>query len=103
MIFGKHINRYYLRYLPMFLLGLFALVMVDYFQLKIPEYYRMVINGMNGEPIMINGEAVAFDLDFLLDQICMPLIVVVVTMTVGRFLWRICFLGSGVRLETRRA
>ena len=100
MIFGKHINRYYLRYMPMFLLGLFALIMVDYFQLKIPEYYRMVINGMNGEPILVNGEAVPFDLDFLLDQICMPLIVVVVTMTVGRFLWRICFLGSGVRLET---
>ena len=100
MIFGKHINRYYLRYMPMFLLGLFALIMVDYFQLKIPEYYRMVINGMNGEPIWVNGEAVPFDLDFLLDQICMPLIVVVVTMTVGRFLWRICFLGSGVRLET---
>ena len=100
MIFGKHINRYYLRYLPMFLLGLLALIMVDYFQLKIPEYYRMVINGMNGEPLFVNGEAVPFDLDFLLDQVCMPLIVVVVTMTVGRFLWRICFLGSGVRLET---
>ena len=100
MIFGKHINRYYVRYMPMFLLGLLALIMVDYFQLKIPEYYRMVVNGMNGEQLLINGEAVSFDLDFLLDQVCLPLIVVVVSMTVGRFLWRICFLGSGVRLET---
>ena len=29
MIFGKHINRYYLKYGPMLLLGLLALVAVD--------------------------------------------------------------------------
>ena len=28
MIFGKHINRYYLRYAPLLLLGMAALVMV---------------------------------------------------------------------------
>ena len=33
MIFGKHINRYYLRFAPMLLLGLFALGLVDYLQL----------------------------------------------------------------------
>ena len=30
MIFGKHINRYYLRFAPLILLGLVALVVVDY-------------------------------------------------------------------------
>ena len=33
MIFGKHINRYYLKFAPMLLLGLAALTMVDYLQL----------------------------------------------------------------------
>ena len=45
MIFGKHINRYYLKYAYLLLIGLAALVMVDYMQLEIPELYRMVING----------------------------------------------------------
>ena len=30
MIFGKHINRYYLRFLPLLLLGFAALIVVDY-------------------------------------------------------------------------
>lgn len=100
MIFGKHINRYYLRYSPILLLGLLALIVIDYLQLKIPEYYRMVINGMNEGQVFFEGHHVPFDLNFLLDEICMPMIVVVLSMTVGRFLWRICFFGSGIRLET---
>ena len=47
MIFGKHINRYYLRYAPILLVGLAALILVDYFQLEIPVFYRLVINGIN--------------------------------------------------------
>ena len=47
MIFGKHINRYYLRYSPVLLVGLIALIVIDYFQLIVPELYQMVINGMN--------------------------------------------------------
>ena len=37
MIFGKYINRYYLKNAPLLLLGLAALVLVDFFQLKVPE------------------------------------------------------------------
>ena len=49
MIFGKYINKYYLKNAPILILGLAALILVDYFQLFIPELYRMVINGMNGD------------------------------------------------------
>ena len=45
MIFGKHINRYYLKYAHLLLLGLAALLAVDYLQLIIPNLYQMVING----------------------------------------------------------
>jgi ATP-binding cassette subfamily B protein len=100
MIFGKHINRYYLRYGLWLLLGVLALAMIDVFQLKIPEFYRMVINGMNSGEVVLNGETVAFDMDFLLDEICLPLIIIIVCMAFGRFLWRICFFGSAVKLET---
>ena len=43
MIFGKYINRYYLRHAPALLLGILALLMVDYIQLLVPQLYRLVI------------------------------------------------------------
>ena len=43
MLFGRHINKYYIKYSPLLLLGIFSLVLVDYMQLVIPELYRMVI------------------------------------------------------------
>lgn len=99
MLFGKHINRYYIRYLPLLVGGLAALFLVDFMQLKVPELYRMVINGMNGVPFEENGQIVPFDLDFLLDRICVPMIEIVLCMVLGRFLWRICFFGAGIRVE----
>ena len=39
MIFGKYINKYYLKNAPILILGLAALILVDYFQLFIPELY----------------------------------------------------------------
>ena len=99
MIFGKHINRYYLKYLHMLILGLAALVAVDYLQLEIPKFYRMVINGMNTGFVDVDGVSVAFDLNFLLDKICLPMVTVILAMVFGRFLWRVCFFGSAVRLE----
>ena len=100
MIFGKHINRYYLRYALPLLLGLAALVAVDWFQLEIPKLYRMVINGMNGGMVEYGGEMVAFDMDFLLDRICLPLCGVIAVIVLGRFAWRVCFFGSAIRVET---
>ncbi len=100
MVFGKYINRYYLRYAPMLILGLFALVMVDFFQLEIPELYQMVINGMNNGEVTLEGVTYPFDMSFLLDRICLPMIFIILAMVVGRFLWRICFFGAGIRVET---
>ena len=99
MIFGKHINRYYLKYLGWLVLGLATLVMVDYLQLEIPKLYRMVINGMNTGIVEVEGQNIAFNMDFLLNEICMPMVYVIIAMVCGRFLWRICFFGSAVRLE----
>ena len=99
MIFGKHINKYYLKYAPMLLLGLAALVMVDYLQLEIPKLYSMVINGMNEGSVLIDGAVVVFDLDFILDRICLPMVSIILAMIFGRFLWRICFFGSAVQVE----
>ncbi|MCI8790058.1 MAG: ABC transporter ATP-binding protein [Lachnospiraceae bacterium] len=99
MIFGKHINRYYFKYAVWLLFGLSALVLVDFLQLEIPKIYRLVINGMNSGSVSVDGVQTAFDMDFLLDGICMPMLKIVLAMVFGRFLWRICFFGAAVRLE----
>ena len=99
MILGKHINRYYLRFGFWLLLGLASLVLVDILQLEIPRFYRMVIDGMTYGTVDMGGYTATFDLDFLLSEICMKLIVVIIFMVLGRFLWRICFFGSAMRLE----
>ena len=100
MIFGKHINRYYWKYLPQLLLGVAALILVDYAQLIIPELYRMLINGLNEGAVLYRGQTVPFDTAFLLDRICLPIIYIIVAMVVGRFLWRVCFFGSAIKVET---
>lgn len=99
MIFGKHINRYYFKYAGWLVLGLISLVMVDYLQLEIPKLYRLVINGMNSGVVSVDGVSTAFDMEFLLDSICMPMVGIILAMVFGRFLWRVCFFGAAVRLE----
>lgn len=98
MIFGKYINRYYLKNAPVLLLGLLALLMVDYIQLLIPQFYRLVINGVNLGQVVVNGQPLPFTKEVLLQYICLPMIWIVVLMVIGRFLWRICFFGSAVRV-----
>lgn len=98
MIFGKYINRYYLKNAPVLLLGLLALLMVDYIQLLIPQFYRLVINGVNLGQVVVNGQTLPFTKEVLLQHICLPMIWIVVLMVIGRFLWRICFFGSAVRV-----
>lgn len=100
MLFGKHINRYYIKHLPMLLLGVGALLLVDYFQLLIPEIYESVLSGMNNGYAKVDGVEYVFNIDFLLDKVCFPLAIVLVAMVLGRFLWRICFFGSGRKVET---
>ena len=100
MILGKHINRYYLKNAHLLLLGIITLVAVDYMQLLVPNLYQMVVNGISQGYVLVDGIEMAFDMDFLLDQICRPMIAVILTMVAGRFLWRVCFLGAAIRVET---
>ena len=100
MIFGKHINRYYLKYAAWLIFGIAALAMVDYMQLVLPRLYQMVVNGINDGYVLVDGERLVFDMAFLLDRICMPLVWVIISLVVGRFLWRICIFGAAIKVET---
>ena len=98
VIFGKYINRYYLKNAPVLLLGLAALLTVDYIQLLIPRLYRLVINGVNLGQVVVDGQTVAFGKEVLFQHICLPMIYIIILMVLGRFLWRVCFFGSAVRV-----
>ena len=98
MIFGKYINRYYLKNAPVLLLGLAALLTVDYIQLLIPRLYRLVINGVNLGQVVVDGQTVAFGKEVLFQHICLPMIYIIILMVLGRFLCRVCFFGSAVRV-----
>ena len=100
MIFGKHINRYYIKYGYLLLLGLVSLVTVDYLQLGIPRLYQLVVNGVSSGVVDVDGVMRQFDLDLLLDEICMPMVGIILAVVTGRFLWRAFFFGAAIRLET---
>jgi ATP-binding cassette subfamily B protein len=89
MIFGKNINRYYLKYLHYILLGIIALLLVDIYQLKFPEIVRDVIDGVH------EGWLTMDKLRSFLKQI----LIIALIMFVGRFLWRFALFGNGVRIE----
>ena len=100
MVFGKHVNRYYKKHFFALLLGVFALVAVDYFQLEVPKLYNYVVTGLEKGFVQVDGQVLPFDLNFLLDKICAPLIVTILVLAVGRFLWRICMFGTAIKVET---
>ena len=100
MVFGKYVNKYYLKHFFALFVGILALIAVDYFQLKVPEFYNYMVTGLEKGVIEIAGESFNFDLDFLLDKICAPMIFTILVMAVGRFLWRICMFGTAIKVET---
>ena len=85
----------------MLILGAIALFLVDYMQLVIPELYSAVIEGIDtGVVTSADGAIQVFDLNYILYEICRPMLFVILSLVCGRFLWRICFFGAGIKLET---
>jgi ATP-binding cassette subfamily B protein len=89
MLFGRHINKYYLKYGIFFLIGLAALVVVDYVQLEIPNIIGNIIDGL--ELKTLTKEDVVI---YIKDIAIFGLIIVF-----GRFLWRIFIFGTSWRID----
>ena len=77
----------------------FARNTVDALQLKVPQFYQMVVNGMNDGVVIIDGVERTFDMTVLLGEICMPMVWIILAMVFGRFLWRVAFFGVGIKVE----
>lgn len=89
MLFGKHINEYYLKYGVFLIIGIVALLLVDYFQLKIPDIVGDIVDGLQYKTLTK---------DQLKDYVLF-LGLVAIIMFFGRFIWRICLFGTGIRVE----
>ena len=93
MIFGKTVNKYYVRYALLFLIGAAALIVVDLFQLMIPEITRNLVNTL--EEMVILGQT---DPAFLID-IVITLAWITLFIVLGRFFWRFGIIGASRRID----
>lgn len=94
MLFGKHVNKYYLKYAVFFIIGIIALIAVDYFQLLIPGIYETIIDGL-ADGTLFNDSGKSDKLFRLMLQLGG----IAAIMFAGRFSWRYCIFGVGVRIE----
>ena len=88
MLFGKYINRYYLKYAPLFIIGILALLAVDYIQLFIPKYLGEVVDILQND-----GDT------SLIGTLAIKVLIVAAGMFVGRFLWRITLINAAFKIE----
>lgn len=91
MLFGRHVNEFYKKYWHLFLIGIIALIAVDFFQLEIPEIYGEIINRLKNDGSI--PKSILIDLILRMGAIA-------AIMFVGRFTWRNCVFGVGVRIES---
>ena len=90
MLFGKNINKYYLKYLAYITIGIIALIFVDVYQLKMPEIIGGLVSNIKDKTLTLD----------LINSYIKEMIIIVIIMFLGRFTWRICIFGNGVRVQT---
>ena len=88
MLFGKYVNKYYLKYAILFIIGIAALIAVDYIQTLIPEYLGQVV-----EILQTDGDTKEI---FVLGGY---VLLVAAGMFAGRFLWRVTLFNASFRIE----
>ncbi len=97
MVFEKHMRRYYLRYIFLYILGIASLVAVDYAQTFIPEYLGSIVNVIDNN----TKGAITFD-DALIKvtEIAIYILIIAGVMFLGRMLWRFTLFNASGRIES---
>ncbi|MCR5332918.1 MAG: ABC transporter ATP-binding protein/permease [Bacilli bacterium] len=92
MIFGKHINRYYLRYSYLFIIGILTLIAIDWIQLYIPEYLGQIVD-------LFTVDYVANEIYKTVLDISLKILVISFGLMLGRILWRLTLFSASKRIE----
>ena len=90
MLLGKYLNKYYKKYLHLFIIGVIALVSVDYVQLYEPIFLGQIVDHLS------SGANV--DVNFV-GSLCIKLLGVALVMFLGRMLWRFTLFGASRKTE----
>ena len=91
MLFGKYVNRFYIKYGLYFLIGIITLVAVDYIQLLVPEYLGQVVDILKSENVPIDLEAI--------NRIVLYVIFIALGMFAGRIIWRLAIFRAATEIE----
>lgn len=89
MIFGKHINKYYLKYSIPLILGVIILLIVDYYQIQIPNLLGILVDDLKIGAVDSEG----------LKDFVVKFSTIVGVMVVGRVGWRLLVIGTSRRVE----
>ena len=94
MLFHRYLKSFYLRYAPLYLLGVAALIAVNYAQLYIPEYLGRLVDLCTAAAQGGTRLTVADIGDLLLG-----VLLVAVILFVGRSVWRLSIFNASGRTE----
>lgn len=94
MLFHRYLKSFYLRYAPLYLLGIAALIAVNYAQLYIPEYLGRLVDLCTAAAQGGTRLTVADIGDLLLG-----VLLVAVILFVGRSIWRLSIFNASGRTE----
>lgn len=89
MIFGKAINKFYKQNWYMFLIGIIAIIAIDYIQLEIPGILGGIVQGLD------DGTIGVVDIRDAIFQVGMYVAMIMI----GRFIWRITIFTASRRFD----
>ena len=89
MITGKYINKFYFKYFWFFFIGVLFLIAIDILQLLIPEVVGKMIDGVKDNTLFN---------DNIIWKYLLTLVIVAISLLIGRFAWRFLFFGASTRI-----
>lgn len=89
MLLGKYINKYYLKYIWLYLIGVVGLVAVDWFQLLLPEYLGKIVDLFDGGSVDTSA----------LKEVVVGVIFVALVLFLGRVTWRLSIFNASQKTE----
>ena len=94
MLFGRYINKYYLKYAIFFIIGVAALVIIDISQLFVPEYLGEIVDTLTKANGVLTNE-----MKDRLIYIIIATLVIAGVMMLGRMLWRFTIFHASYKIE----
>lgn len=94
MLFHRYLKHFYLRYAPLYLIGIAALIAVNYAQLYIPEYLGRLVDlctaaGRDGRNLTVSD----------IGDLLLGVVLVAVILFVGRSIWRLSIFNASGKTE----